>query len=148
MTTMARATGCPKSALTRLPPQHPHDRRSGVHIRARQRVFCTRHQLRPAGEFSGAGDDPVNEGDPSGLSTEGYCASFSVFAAVVGGAATDCIVKTPNGDSVGITATVAVTAGFDSATLIGAESRTPCTPSKWLRLLGPADEPAQASLTL
>lgn len=66
-----------------------------------------------------AGDDPVNEADPSGLSTEGYCASFSVFAAVVGGAATDCIVKTPNGDSVGITATVAVTAGFDSATLIG-----------------------------
>jgi hypothetical protein len=29
-----------------------------------------------------------------------------------------------------------------------ADSRTPCTPSKWLRLLGPADEPVQASLTL
>jgi RHS repeat-associated protein len=36
----------------------------------------------------------------------------------------------------------------DRLALNHAESRTPCTPSKWLRLLGPADEPVQASLTL
>jgi hypothetical protein len=35
---------------------------------ARQSAFCTSHRLRPASDISVAGDDPVNEGDPTGLS--------------------------------------------------------------------------------
>jgi hypothetical protein len=68
-TTMARATGCPKNALTRLPPQHPRDWPSGHHVPARQRGFCPSRRLRPASEFPDAGDDPVNNEDATGQFT-------------------------------------------------------------------------------
>jgi hypothetical protein len=64
--TMARSTGCPKSALTRPPPRHPHEHRPGHYVPARQRAFCPSRRLRLASEFPDAGDDPVNGADPSG----------------------------------------------------------------------------------
>jgi hypothetical protein len=113
---------CPENALTRLVSRRPLERSSSHQGRARQSGFCPSRRLRREDEIASAGDDPVNSSDPSGMSTEGYCASFSAFAAVAGAGVTDCIVKTPNGDSTGVMATVAISAGFDSQTLLKAES--------------------------
>jgi len=60
------ATRRSENALTRLPSRRPPGHPPSRHVSARQRGFCPHHQLRHASEISVAGDDPVNEGDPSG----------------------------------------------------------------------------------
>ena len=60
----------PESALdtpSRVP--RPPERRPAHHVPARQRGFCPSRRLRHASDISVAGDDPVNEGDPTGLAT-------------------------------------------------------------------------------
>jgi hypothetical protein len=68
----ALTTGCPKNPLTRLPLPRPPERRPDHHVPARQRGFCPSRRLRHASDISVAGDDPVNEGDPSGLYSYHY----------------------------------------------------------------------------
>jgi hypothetical protein len=64
--TTLQAMPCPKSALTRFSSRGPLQRRAAHHISGRQRVFCPSRRLRHASGSPDAGDDPVNEGDPSG----------------------------------------------------------------------------------
>ena len=45
----------------------PPERRPDHRVPARQRGFCPSRRLRHASEIPDAGDDPVNDGDPSGL---------------------------------------------------------------------------------
>jgi hypothetical protein len=46
---------------------------SAHHVSARRRAFCPSRRLRHASDISVAGDDPVNEVDPTGLITIGEC---------------------------------------------------------------------------
>jgi len=68
-TTTLTTGGCQKHAFALPPFLRPHERRSGHRVPARRRAFCPSHRLRPALDISVAGDDPVNEVDPSGLVT-------------------------------------------------------------------------------
>ncbi len=63
--------GCPENALTRLLSRRPLERSSSHQGRARQRGFCPSRRLRRADEIASAGDDPVNEADPSGDASQG-----------------------------------------------------------------------------
>ena len=78
---------CQKNELTRLSSRRSLKQRSPRSKTPYGRGFCPRHRLRPASENSVAGDDPVNDRDPSGLND---CGIFSfvcdVGHAVAGGA--------------------------------------------------------------
>jgi hypothetical protein len=64
-TTTLLSVGCRKNAFalpafcSTLHGLSPHPKT------ARKRAFCTSHRLRPASDISVAGDDPVNEADPT-----------------------------------------------------------------------------------
>ena len=62
----------PENALSRLSSSCAPERRPAHSKPLHRRGFCPRH-LRPASRTSVAGDDPVNESDPSGQATVGYC---------------------------------------------------------------------------
>jgi hypothetical protein len=70
-TTLQGPAPCPKNVLTRLLSRRPLEHRSGVHVSARQKDFCTSRWLRHASGIAVAADDPVNEGDPRGTSPLG-----------------------------------------------------------------------------
>ena len=65
--TMLQAVACPKNALTRTSPHRFLKHPLFHHVPARQRAFCPSRRLRHASGSPDAGDDPVNEGDPTGL---------------------------------------------------------------------------------
>src|SRR5271165_4451168 len=52
-----------------------------------------------------AGDDPVNESDPSGLWTEGYCVGLSASVTVASGGINGCLVESNGNQQVGLTVT-------------------------------------------
>jgi hypothetical protein len=67
------SAGCRKHAYAR--PAFSRSQQSPLaHSKpARKRAFCTSHRLRHASDISVAGDDPVNEADPSGEDAVSPC---------------------------------------------------------------------------
>ena len=64
--------------------------------------------------YAYAGGNPINEVDLSGFKTEGYCASVSLMVSLGNFTGALCLVKTTNGQSVGITATGGIGLGISS----------------------------------
>ena len=95
--TTHRAAPCPESALTRPSSRGPLQRRAAHHISARQRVFCPSRRLRHASGSPDAGDDPVNEADPSGLWTVGYCGGAAAAFLGPKGFANACLTRVVGG---------------------------------------------------
>jgi RHS repeat-associated protein len=73
--------------------------------------------------YAYAGDDPVNENDPSGTNTEGYCAEDSASFIAAGATASDCILKTDDGTSIGYSATIAILAGLNTSQMLRVETQ-------------------------
>jgi hypothetical protein len=66
-TTTITTGKCPKHAFAPRVFPSPPKPCSAHHISPRKRAFCPSHRLRHASDIPVAGDDPVNESDPSGL---------------------------------------------------------------------------------
>ena len=115
--TMLQAVACPKNALTRTSPHRFLKHPLFHHVPARQRAFCPSRRLRHASGSPDAGDDPVNEGDPSGLATIGVCvtAQVSVFKSWGG---SGCVERLVN-SSGGLGGHIAATASHASALGVG-----------------------------
>jgi hypothetical protein len=80
---------------------HPENRPSSWRATARQRGFCPSRWLRHASVTPDAGDDPVNEEDPTGDVSVGFCAGFEVHIVFVQLGAGDCLTAIVNGQRAG-----------------------------------------------
>jgi len=98
-TTTLLSEGCPKHAYA-LPAFLRSRQRPLAHSKpARKRAFCPSRRLRHASDISVAGDDPVNEGDPSGKATVGFCGFAGFALAGPSGFGSGCLTRTVTGNS-------------------------------------------------